>query len=451
MSFKLKGLRERRGKVRAELQKLGDRLRTEERAMSAEEQETFGKLKDEFSKLSEQVRTTEEQLKALDDLTGGEGDDGGGDGAGDTDPVQENARRIPGKQDRSGRRAGGDGASAADTAKYRKLAFQAWARRQYGKGLTHEHAEACKRAGVNPGAKTFRFKLGNRPHYRAMDVSTTTGGDLIAPDFSKVLERYLKDFSSVRGVCDEFRTATGVSLPYPYVDDTSNVGELLGINTEVAYQDVATNFLTFAAYKYSSKGILVAHELLNDSFFDLESLIGELAGERLGRIQGTHFTTGTGTSQPQGIVNCTTGVTAGSTTAFTVDDLVNLVHSINPAYRGAPSFGLMGNDTVLAYLALMKDGQGRPLFAQSFREGSPDTVYGYKWHPNQFMDSAFTTGKKLIVAGDFSKFKIRDVEEVRIRRLDERWAEKDQVGFIAFMRSDSRIVNTAALRKLVLA
>ena len=38
-------------------------------------------------------------------------------------------------------------------------------------------------------------------------------------------------------------------------------------------------------------------------------------------------------------------------------------------------------------------------------------------------------------------YKIRDVGVLRLRRLDERYAEKDQVGFLAFLRSDSRLLN----------
>jgi HK97 family phage major capsid protein len=38
-----------------------------------------------------------------------------------------------------------------------------------------------------------------------------------------------------------------------------------------------------------------------------------------------------------------------------------------------------------------------------------------------------------------------------MRRLEERYAEKDQVGFIGFLRSDGRAINAAALKLLVLA
>jgi hypothetical protein len=41
-----------------------------------------------------------------------------------------------------------------------------------------------------------------------------------------------------------------------------------------------------------------------------------------------------------------------------------------------------------------------------------------------------------------SKHKIRDIGVVRVRRLDERYAEKDQVGFIGFSRADSAVAST---------
>ena len=130
------------------------------------------------------------------------------------------------------------------------------------------------------------------------------------------LEKALKDYNGPRQVADVMRTTDGATMPWPTVNDTSNVGELLGENTGVAEADPTYGVVNFGAYKYSSKMVQVPSELLEDSAFDLGRELFELLGERLGRIQATHFTTGTGVSQPQGVVTgATLGKTAASATA----------------------------------------------------------------------------------------------------------------------------------------
>lgn len=451
----IKGLREKRGKIAADLRKLGDVMHKENRALNADEQTLFDKLKTDFVAVGEQIRTAETTLGELDSLlsSAGEGEGEGDGGEGE----MENARRVPGREDRDGRpKKRGDGASADQSRRDRALALQAWCRKQYGFRLSREHVAACKRSGLNPRSRTFEVRLSSDPkQFRAMSTTATAGGDTIAREFSYQLEMALKDFSNVRGVCDEFRTDTGAALDYPTEDDTGNTGEQLNENIEVTYADDVTGNVVFNAYKFSSKGILVSHELLNDSAFNLEEILGRQAGVRIGRIQGQRFTTGTGVSQPQGIVTASTlGVTAALATAFTADELTRLAFSVDPAYRQDPSFGYMMHDSILAYALLLKDSNGRPLLRESYRDGIViPMLNGFPVYPNQFMAAAVAnapaTAQKHVLVGAFAKHKIRDVGTVRLRKLEERWAEKDQVGFIAFLRSDSRCVNTAAIKHLL--
>lgn len=460
--YELKRLREQRGKVKAELESLGTKLRKEERAMSAEEKAGFDKLKEEWVKLGDQIRAVETQLAELDSLLQQ-------DAPADPPPADAPAAiagRSHANHDPERRAAlpGGDGAELAQRASDRKAAFKAWARAQHGLPLTAGQKAACQRHGISPRAKEFAFRF-ERPgvgvQRREHSASTgSLGGHTVKEDFSGVLEQALVDFSNVRGVCDILTTNTGADLSYPTEDDTGNTGERIGENTEVAYADDTFSSVTFGDYKYSSKGLLVPVELMEDSEFDLEPLLGQRAGERIGRKQGADFTTGTGTSQPKGVVTCASaGITTAGATAFTASELTRLAFSVDPAYRNGPKVGYMMHDSVIAYALTLLDSQNRPLLRESFRDGAKPgdlMVNGFPVYPNQFMTAAtaggaMVTATKHVLFGDYSKFKIRDVGRVRIRRLDERYADKDQVGFIAFMRSDSNCVNTAAIKYLLQA
>lgn len=271
---------------------------------------------------------------------------------------------------------------------------------------------------------------------RAQTVTTTGGGYLIPQGFSNELTKALKDYGAVREVARVLQTPSGNTIPWPTYDDTGNTGELLAINTQAAGQDITYGVVNLLAYKYSSKVILVPIELVQDSYFDIDAHIRDVATERLGRITNTHFTTGDNSAKPQGVVAAASlGATAASATAITFDDLLELEHSVDPAYRKNARF--MFKDSSLKALKKLKDADGRPIWQTSVAGGPPATIDDYPYVINQDM-AAVATGNKSVLFGDFKAYIVRDVMEIMLLRLVERYADYGQIGFLAFSRHDGR-------------
>jgi len=176
----------------------------------------------------------------------------------------------------------------------------------------------------------------------------------------------------------------------------------------------------------------------------------ELFGERLGRTANEVLTTGTGTGQPNGIVTASSlGTTTASTTTFTSDELVDFFHSVDPAYRQSPRCRWMFNDTTLAAIRKLKDGQGNYLWQMGdVRSGEPDTFQGKPYSVNQAMADSGGSAKPIIF-GDMSKFLVRKVRGFEVMTLRERYAERFQVGMIGFKRFDSELVNNGAVKHLI--
>jgi HK97 family phage major capsid protein len=290
-----------------------------------------------------------------------------------------------------------------------------------------------------------------RPEQRALlekrtpqSTSGTAGGYTIAEAFSGELEVALKQYGGVRQAARAMTTDTGATMPWPTVDDTSNIGRLLGENSQVQAGPMTFSVVNFGAYKFSSDSVLVSEELLQDSAFDLNSFIGAALGERLGRVTNNYFTTGTGTSQPQGVVTfAAQGVVSTAAVGTYVigwEDLVALEHSVDPAYRASASARWMLNDSTLRDLKLITDQEDRPIWLPGIATREPDTILGYQYTINQSMASQGALAKPLLF-GDFSKFVIRDVRGVTLLRLVERYADYHQIGFLAFLRADSRGLN----------
>ena len=278
---------------------------------------------------------------------------------------------------------------------------------------------------------------------RAQGVATDAAGDYTVPTgfWNSLIESRLAWGGMRQARTFVFQTASGNDLPIPTVNDTGNVGAIIAENTEDAEQDVTFGQVTLNAYKYTSKFVKVSFELLQDSAFDIGAFLGRALGTRLGRIENTHFTTGTGTGQPNGVVTASSaGKTAASATAITYAEVIDLEHSVDPAYRLGGEF--MFNDSTLAALKKLTVGSSdaRPLWAPGMAVGQPNTIDGVPYVINQDMAS-ITNSAKVMLFGDFSQYYIRDVGSLRIKRLDERYAEFDQVAFVALMRVDADLID----------
>ncbi|WP_326780427.1 phage major capsid protein [Streptomyces longwoodensis] len=285
---------------------------------------------------------------------------------------------------------------------------------------------------------------------RAAGVATgAAGGYLVPAPFRAKMVEAQKFFSSMRDVAEVITTENGATLPWPTNDDTANVGAILSENSQVTEQDVVLGQADVGAFMYTSKLVRVSLQLLNDSAFDMESWLARKLGERIGRAQNAHFTTGTGTNQPEGVqTNAVVGKTGatGQVASVTYDDLIDLVHSVDPAYRMGGRAAFMMHDTTLAAARKLKDGQQRPLWEPSVQAGVPDTLLGYKYTINQDMPTMAANAKAILFGDFFAGYLIRDVQDVQLLRLAERYADFLQVGFLAFARTDGTPQDTAAYK-----
>jgi HK97 family phage major capsid protein len=348
------------------------------------------------------------------------------------------------------------------TARDHDLAMRGWllAGSIEGDKSTDEHRAAAARCGVNLNAKQMTLRLASHAprslspadladweKRAAIGVSSGSIGQYTVPDSPMgALERALLEFGGMRQVATVIRTESGSDMPIPTSDDTSNKGAILAENTQVSEVDITFGQLVLQAYKYSSKSVLVAVEFLQDSSINAGEFIGRALGERIGRIQNDHFTTGDASSKPNGIVTAATSssVTFSGTATVTYDNIVDLVHSVDPSYRMNGRF--MFHDGALKMLKKVKvlqysgDTVGAPLWQPSMSAGQPDLVLGYPYVINQSMTTP-ATGVKSILFGDLSKYIIRDCRDVTLIRLDERYADYHQVGFLAFARSDGDLLD----------
>ncbi|MDW9483204.1 phage major capsid protein [Sinorhizobium meliloti] len=325
-------------------------------------------------------------------------------------------------------------------------------------GGRHENADEARTAAFR---SYLRHGLEDMPaeerkvvrEMRAQAVGTDSKGGYLVPEgFMAELVKSLKAWGPMLdpGVTRVLTTTAGNSIPWPTMDDTSNEGSLIGENTQVTETEVAFGTKTLEAYKYTSGVVLVSAELLQDSAIDVEGTVRSAMAERIGRIGNRHLTVGDGSAKPNGIVTAATAVTGvAAAAALTFDDMIELFHEVDPAYRDDPSVRFMFNDGTLKSLRKIKDTvTGNYIWQPAdVRTGAPATILDKPYSINQAM-AAIGASNKSVAFGAFNRYVVRMVREFAIRRLVERYADYDQTGFIGFTRLDGELLDAGAVKVL---
>lgn len=292
--------------------------------------------------------------------------------------------------------------------------------------------------------------------YRAQTGGTTTAGGFTVPTtLSDEIVRSMLAWGPMynEDVATIISTTSGNPLKIPTINDTAVTAVA---HTEAAAivddggKDATFGQKSLDAYSFDTEFIRWSWELDMDSIFSMEQLLGSLLGERLGRIANLQLTTGSGSSAPNGVVTASSlGKTAAATAAITFDEIFDLEHSVDPAYRMSPKTRYMFNDATLLAVRKLKDGDGNYLWQQgNVIAGAPSTFNGRAYSINQAMDS-LAAAKKVITFGDFSKYYVRKVGAPVIGVMKERfWPDMGIAGLIRF---DGELGDTAAVKHLITA
>lgn len=430
-----KALREKLGRLGSDIQAIIDKAKNENnRGLTSEERERFHTLETEYTALEDSIKAAERSDSITEKLAATDGtiriDES------NIDEIRAEFQMSPAEKRRRDQ----------EKNPYAK-AFSAYLRA--GERLNGDSRRVLE--AVSSGMTTAEFR-------NAMSTTTgTQGGYVIPQGFSGMLEEAKKWFGGIAGVVGKFTTGSGNPWPWPTVNDTTNKGRIIGQNAQVIETDLVFGQVTFQAYIGSSDLILIPLALMQDSYFDLDALVARLLGIRLGRLYNLKCTVGSGTNEPTGIVNAAVAagnvlqLGTGNTSSIAYANLVDLEHSVDPAYRENDSSRWMFSDTELKLLKKLVDGASRPLWqpglTASFQQGaavvtgSKPKILEHEYVVNNDMAipaaSAYT-----MLFGDLSTFKVREVAgDTTVLVLRERYADYLQVGFIAFQRFDSNLID----------
>jgi HK97 family phage major capsid protein len=281
----------------------------------------------------------------------------------------------------------------------------------------------------------------------SLSVGTDSEGGYLVPDeFERTLIQTLEEENVFRKLAKIIQTSSG-DRKIPVVV-TKGTAAWLDEGEEFDESDSVFGQTSIGAYKLGTM-IKVSDELLNDSVFNLESYISTEFARRIGAKEEEAFLVGDADGKPTGIFNATggaqLGITAGSATAITADEIIDLVYSLKAPYRKNAVF--LMNDATVKAIRKLKDGQGQYLWQPSLTAGTPDTLLNRPVYTSAYAP-IIEAGAKTIAFGDFGYYWIADRQGRSFKRLNELFATTGQVGFLASQRVDGKLILPEAVKIL---
>lgn len=398
MSEMVKKLRERRTKVWEDMKSLADKAADENRAFDPGEQGQWDAQNDELDKLDQRIKSaldTEQRAK---------------------DAEESFAKLESTPQDRGGPQGG------------QQPSQQATELRKFLRG---------------EGPRVYNITPSGPVDFRALSkLSAAAGANTVPTSFYDRLMAHLIETSAImQAGVTVLNTSSGETIQVPKTTAHSTAAIVTEAGA-IGASDPTFGQVSLGAYKYGTL-IQVSRELLDDTGVDLEGYLAMQAGRALGNAFGAHAVTGTGSSQPRGVVtDATLGVTGGTglTGAFSADNLIDLHYSVIAPYRASSACYWLMRDASVAAARKLKDSTGQYLWQPSLQLGAPDMFNGKPvlTDPNV---AATALSAKSVLFGDFSQYFVRLAGGVRFERSDDYAFNTDLVTFRALLRADGSLVD----------
>jgi len=436
-------LREQRGQKIADARKILDLAGTEKRELTSEESAKSDGLLDEADKIKTQIEArekAEDRARRVEDAE---------------NELRQTGRRTPATPNsRPGENPGGrvrtEDRGAEDPNEVREMSWRVAGgetRRvpiDLERRGSRKYREAFARYLISGSTEGLDLRDANAdPETRDLAAdSDPDGGYTIAP--TQMVARLLQAVDNAV-VFRQFATVLPLrgaqNLGVPSLDTDASDAEWT-TEIQTGSKDTAMKFGKRELNPSPlPKRILISRKLLRNSAIGIEELVQQRLAYKFGVTEEKAFLTGTGANQPLGVFvasanGISTGrdVQTGSATNWTADGLIDMKFTLKPQYW-PNSRWLMHRDG-LKLIRKLKDTTNQYLWQPGLTAGEPDRILDIPYTLSEYAPNTFTTGKYVAVLGDLRFYWIAEALSLEVQRLQELYAESNQVGYIGRLEVD---------------
>lgn len=297
--------------------------------------------------------------------------------------------------------------------------------------------------------------------HRALQAdSDTQGGYLVPEQFAAELLKDLDNLVHIREHARLIPMATAGSLGIPTLEAD------IGSPTWTSEILTGSNDTTMSFGKREmrtwplARRIKVSRKLFDQTLLPPENIVRENLAYVFAVTMESAFMTGSGANQPLGLFTASdAGIstsrdvsTANTTTEITADGLINARYALAPQYAMRPNTRWVFHRDAMKNIRKLKDGNGQYLWNAGLATNGPNTILDIPYVMSEYAPNTFTTGLYVGLLGDLSFYWIAEaIGSLSIQRLDELYAETNEVGFIGRIEADGAPTRANAFVRVKLA
>lgn len=309
-----------------------------------------------------------------------------------------------------------------------------------------------KQLAYEKAFKGYLRKGGSEAEVKALSAdSQEDGGLLITPEMSSEIVKKVYETSDIRKYAS-VQTIGSSSLQI--LEDLDEAGG--GHTSEIALRGETTtpkfNQIEIPVHEIYAEP-KATQTFLDDASINVESWLAGKVAEKFARIENAAFVSGSGAGKAKGFLAYADGTgfgqvqqVEGSTSlSIVADDMINLFYELKTAYVSNAKWFM--NRQIIKKLRLLKDTQGKYLWAPGLDGNASGTFLGHEIVEFADMSAALTAGTLSVAWGDM-KQAYQIVDRIGIRTLRDPFTAKPFVKFYTTKRYGGGVKNFEALKLL---
>lgn len=306
--------------------------------------------------------------------------------------------------------------------------------------------EAEQKAKEEAEVRAFDNYLRGRINQRGgVDLTKSANGAVIPTTIAN------KIISMVYNICPILERSTKYNvkgkLVVPYYDESSNA---ITVAYATEFQELESSVGAFDKIEldgYLAGALtLISRSLINNSEFNLVDFVVEKMAYAIKRFIEHELLVGT-VGSVTGLSTLTNAITAGSATAITADEVVQLHDAIKDDFQ-ANAIWIMSPATRTA-LRTLKSTTGYYLLNDDLSSPFGSTLLGKPVYVSDNMPD-MGAGNTAIYYGDMRGLATKFSEDMSIEVLREKYATQHAVGVVGWLEFDSKVEDAQKIAKLVM-
>lgn len=297
------------------------------------------------------------------------------------------------------------------------------------------------------------FIRGTATQMRAgeQNFNLANNGALLPVSIANRIIEAVRDMCPILAGADVYHVSGTLKIPvYGKANSTHDIAVGYGADfTELTADAGAFTSVDLTGYLVGALS-LVGRSLLNNADVDLVSFVVRKMAESISVFVEHELLVGDGATNSHctGALSTTNTMIAGSVSAITADNLIDLQAKVKQAFQAKAVWTMHPN--TWSAIKKLKDKNDRYLVQDDITGDFPFRLLGKPVHLSDNMP-VIASGAKAILYGDYSGLSVNIRENMTVEVLREKYATQHAVGVVAWMELDSKVSDPQKLATLVMS